>query len=253
MTFNGSVNEYLESRRSSGMKQLIVLLDPDYFSPMDAGDVAKAAQAAGASAVMVGGSTVYGEEQVELICENVMKHVTIPVILFPNNITGVSRKANAILFMSLVNSLNHYYIYGAQALAAPKVMTYKLEVLPTAYMIVGGQSSAAFVGYAFPFPSDKPELASMYALSSWYLGMRYLYLEAGSGAKAPISPRFVSIVRNVYPGFLIVGGGIDDSNTAFELAKAGADALVVGNLMQTQKYQKVLSQIVKSLRSVSKH
>jgi phosphoglycerol geranylgeranyltransferase len=152
-----------------------------------------------------------------------------------------------------MNSENPYYITQAQALGAPNVLKFGLEPLPTAYIIIGEGTTAWFVGSARGIPFDKPGIAAAYSLAAQFLGMRFVYLEAGSGAKESVRPKMVSAVRSLFKGFLIVGGGIRDTNTAKELVKAGADALVIGTMLEKEKDSlKKLAEIANSLKNLRK-
>jgi len=176
------------------------------------------------------------------------KAVKIPIVLFPGNVTGVVPQADAILFSSLLNSENPYFISQAQALGAPNVLKFGLEALPTAYLVIGEGTSAWFVGSARGIPFGKPKIAAAYALAAQYMGMRFVYLEAGSGAKQNVTPEMVNTVRSLFKGFLIVGGGIKDAKTAKALAKAGADGLVIGTLLEQTGGLKKFTEIIKSIR-----
>jgi phosphoglycerol geranylgeranyltransferase len=225
------------------------LIDPEDFKPRQAARLARKAQDSGASGILIGGSTVLDQGQLDDVVMQVKRSVTIPVILFPGNITGVSRHADAILFSSLLNSSNPYFIVGAQTLGAMQVHRYKLEAIPMAYLIFGAGGAAGFVGQVNGIPMNKPRLAVMYSLAAQYLGMRVLYLEAGSGADLPVQPDTVQTVRSHYKGVLIVGGGIRNAELARGLAKAGADILVTGNLLRTAEGTRTLKEIVKSIKS----
>jgi phosphoglycerol geranylgeranyltransferase len=138
-------------------------------------------------------------------------------------------------------------------LGASSVLKFGLEPLPTAYIIIGEGTTAWFVGSARAIPFDKPNIAAAYALAAQFLGMRFVYLEAGSGAKQNVRPEMVRAVRKVFKGFLIVGGGIRDANTAKEIVKAGADALVIGTLLEKGKDSlKKLTEIANSLKNLKK-
>src|SRR5208337_56095 len=132
----------------------------------------------------------------------------VPVVLFPGNVTGVSRYADAILFSSLLNSTNPYFIIGAQALGAMEVLKSGIESIPMGYLVFGNSSSTSFIGQVNSLPPSKPSLAVIYALAAKNLGMRTLYLEAGSGAGEPLPSQTIQAVRKYYDGILIVGGGI---------------------------------------------
>ena len=125
------------------------------------------------------------------VVKGIKKGIKIPIILFPGNVTGVVPDADAILFSSLMNSENPYFITQAQALGAPSVLKFGLEPLPTAYLVIGDGTSAWFVGSARGIPFEKPKIAAAYALAAQFLGMRFVYLEAGSGAKTNVTPEMV--------------------------------------------------------------
>ena len=208
----------------------------------------KKSEKLGAASILIGGSSATNQFEMDKVVGSIKKAVKIPIILFPGNITGVVPQADAILFSSLLNSENPYYISQAQALGAPNVMKFGLEPLPTAYLVIGEGTSAWFVGSARGIPFDKPKIAAAYSLSAQNLGMRFVYLEAGSGAKQSVSPEMVKTVRRVFDGFIIVGGGIKDAKTAKTLVKAGADGLVIRTLLEQTGGLKKFTEIIKSLK-----
>ena len=183
------------------------------------------------------------------VVKGIKQNIQIPIILFPGNVTGVVPDADAILFSSLMNSENPYFITQAQALAAPSVAKFGLEPLPTAYLVIGDGTSAWFVGSARGIPFEKPKIAAAYSLAAQFLGMRFVYLEAGSGAKSSVTPEMVKTVRHTFNGFLIVGGGIKDVETAENLVKAGADALVIGTFLEKGGSLTKLEEIAKAIQS----
>lgn len=229
------------------------LIDPEDFGPKRAAETAAKAIDAGASLILVGGSTLASQGRLDDVVKEVKGHTQhkksqVPVVLFPGNITGVSRFADAILFSSLLNSTNPYFIIGAQALGAVEVHKSKIESIPMAYLVFGNSSATSFIGQVNPIPASKPNLAVIYALAAQYLGMRTLYLEAGSGAGEPIPQATIQAVRSVYKGLLIVGGGITTAEAAGKAAEAGADVLVIGNLLQSSGFEGTLRQIVMTLK-----
>jgi len=187
----------------------------------------------GTDAILIGGSTAILESDVDRVVK-VVEEFDIPSILFPGSVAGLSRYADAVLFISLLNSENPYFIVGAHVYAAPIIKRYGLEVLPTGYIIVGYGGSAGFMGYARPIPYEKPELVAAYALAAQYLGMRYVYLEAGSGAPKPVPLEAIKMCRSVLDPdvMLIVGGGIRDPETARNIARSGADIIVTGTVVE---------------------
>ncbi len=224
------------------------LIDPEDFSPARAAETAGAAIKCGVSLILVGGSTISDQSRLDAVVRAIKKRVTSPVVLFPGNITGVSRHADAILFSSLLNSTNPYFIIGAQALGATAVYRTRIESIPMGYLVFGNSSATSFIGQVNGIPQSKPNLAAIYALAAKYLGMRNLYLEAGSGSGEPVSPETIRQVRKVYDGILIVGGGITNADQARRASHSGANVLVVGNLLQTEGFDKTLRQITKALR-----
>ena len=243
----GKIENYLKSKRKKS-PILFVLIDSEASNIKLAVELAKKSEKLGAASILIGGSSATNQFEMDKVVGSIKKAVKIPIILFPGNITGVVPQADAILFSSLLNSENPYYISQAQALGAPNVMKFGLAPLPTAYLVVGEGTSAWFVGSARGIPFDKPKIAAAYSLSAQYLGMRFVYLEAGAGATQSVSPEMVKTVRRVFDGFIIVGGGIKDAKTAKSLVKAGADGLVIGTLLEQTGGLKKFTEIIKSLK-----
>lgn len=241
-----SVEAYLLSALEKERCIHLSLIDPEEMSPEEARDTCVALERKGTSAIMVGGSTVASTSQLDEIVSTIKTAVEIPVILFPNNVTGISKHADAIWFMSLLNSNSPYFITGIQALAAPIVKRYELEAIPLGYLIVGEGSTAAYIGQAHPIPLDKPEVALIYALAAQYLGMRFVYLEAGSRSKNHVTGDMVSLVKTSVEIPVIVGGGIRTKDAAKELVQAGADCIVTGTLIE-QRYNDALDQIIATM------
>jgi phosphoglycerol geranylgeranyltransferase len=246
-----NVESYLRMTLKKKKALLFVLIDSEISEIKSTVKLAKEVEKIGAAAILVGGSSATDQLGMSEVVRNLKKSIKIPIILFPGNITGVVPNADAILFSSLLNSENPYYISQAQALGAPNVLKFGLEPLPTAYIVIGEGTSAWFVGSVRSIPFDKSNLAAMYALSAQFLGMRFVYLEAGSGASSHVRPEMIRAVRKVFKGFLIVGGGIRGSHTAGEIVKAGADAIVIGTLAE-RGGSKVLNEIIKTIQSVKK-
>ena len=246
------IENYLKSQLKKKNTLIFVLIDSEVSKNTDAVTLAKKVEKMGASAILVGGSSATDQMEMAKAVKTIKKSIKIPTILFPGNITGVVPGADAILFSSLLNSENPYFISQAQALGAPAVLKFGLEPLPTAYLIIGEGTSAWFFGSARGIPSDKPNIAAAYSLAAQFLGMRFVYLEAGSGAKSNVKPEMVKTVRKIFNGFLIVGGGIKDVKTAINLAKAGADALVIGTFLEKGGNLKKLEQITKAIQRAKK-
>jgi phosphoglycerol geranylgeranyltransferase len=243
----GSVESHLLRKIKEDGVAHLTLFDPEKLTPFSAKKLAHQVKQIGTAAAMVGGSTSTSVYELDAIVKAI-KTSGLKVILFPNDVAGLSRHADAIFFMSLLNSLNPYYLSGAQALGAPLVKKYRLEPIPLAYLIIGENAGAAgFVGNANPIPYGKPELAAIYALAAEYLGMRFVYLEAGSGAKRTVSPAMVSAVRKTSRIHIIAGGGIKAPSDAKALVKAGADVIVTGTVSEKASVSK-LREIIRAIR-----
>jgi phosphoglycerol geranylgeranyltransferase len=203
---------------------------------------------AGTDAILIGGSLQVFIDDVERIVA-LIEEFDKPSILFPGNLTGLARNADAILFISLLNSDNPYYIIGAHVIAAPLIKRIGLEVLPTGYIVVGNwDTSVSIIGRARPIPYDKPGIGVAYALAAKFLGMKFVYLEAGSGALQPVPQTFVKAVKKaVEDTILIVGGGIRSSEKAAEIANAGADIIVTGTIVEEK-----LDEAVKIIEAVKR-
>lgn len=228
----GKVEKYLLDKIREGGTIHITLLDPEKVTPQSASKTAREVETCNTAAIMVGGSTLTSTSHLDDVVKAIKKAVKIPVILFPNNITGICRHADAIWFMSLLNSSDPYFIAGAQVWGAPLIKKFGLEVIPLGYIIVGENSAVSVVGRACPIPYNKPELVAAHALAAQYFGMRFVYLEAGSGAKQPPPKGMIKTVKEFVSVPIIVGGGIRTSHQVREAVDAGADIIVTGTVVE---------------------
>ena len=242
------VEKFLQSELKKRKTLLFVLIDSEVSNIEASKKLAQDVEKIGASAILVGGSSATDQMEMAQVVKGIKNGIKIPIILFPGNVTGVVPEADAILFSCLMNSENPYFITQAQALGAPSVLKFGLEPLPTAYLVIGDGTSAWFVGSARGIPFEKSKIAAAYALAAQFLGMRFVYLEAGSGAKKNVTPEMVQTVRRTFNGFLIVGGGIKDEKTAKSLAESGADALVIGTFLEKGGSLKKLQKIAKTIQ-----
>jgi phosphoglycerol geranylgeranyltransferase len=214
----------------------LTLIDPASQTPEEAAEIALAAVKGGTDAVMIGGSTGASGTLLDETVIKIKEKVSVPTILFPGSSAGLSKYADAVFFMSLLNSRDIGYIITNQVLGAPLVYMSDLEPISMAYLIVEPGGTVGWVGDAKLIPRQKPEIAVAYALAGKYLGMHYTYLEAGSGADNPISPEMIGAVKHVLgKNKLIVGGGIRDAKTAKICTYAGADMIVTGTIVEEVK------------------
>ena len=224
------------------------LLDPDKQSPEDAGSIAKTAAEAGSSAIMVGGSTLLSQNQVDETVKAIKKQSKLPVILFPSGAKFLSKYADAVFFMSLLNSRNLGYVIREHVKGAPFVKRSGIEPISMGYVIVEPGMTAGKVGEVDLIKKEDIETAVGYALAAQYLGMSFFYLEAGSGAPIPVSNEMIAAVKNNTTIPLVVGGGIRNAKTASEKAKAGADIIVTGTTLEEETdLRKALNKIIKSI------
>ena len=244
----GRVEKYLLNKIKKDGAIHLTLIDPEKVSVKSASRIACESESSQTAAIMIGGSTSISTSQLDNVIKAIKKTVAIPVILFPNNITGISKHADAIWFMSLLNSLDPYFIVGAQVLGAPLVKKFGLEAISLGYVVVGQGATVGIIGRASPIPYDKPELAAAHALAAQYLGMRFVYLEAGSGAKQPVPNEMIRIVKNLVSVPLIVGGGIRSGEQVKEKVNAGADVIVTGNIVEESEAKDKVEELVKQVK-----
>ncbi len=243
-----TVYEALLQRRSRGPLHM-TLLDPDKQTPPDAGRIAAAAARAGTDAIMIGGSTGVTQEQVDATVLAIKAAASVPTILFPASAANLSRHADALYFMSLLNSRDPRLIVGEQRRAAPLVKRWGLETIPMAYLVVEPGMRAGEVGRADPIPRSEPQVAVEYALAAQMLGMKLVYLEAGSGAPEPVPSAMIRAVREALEIPLIVGGGIRTADAARAVARAGADIVVTGTIVERAKDGGTLRRIVEAVKA----
>lgn len=228
----------------------MTLLDPEKQSPKEAADMAAHAADSGTDAIMVGGSTGVTQDQVDATILAIKKAVGVPVILFPASAANLSRHADALYFMSLLNSRDPRLIVGEQRRAAPLLRSWGLEAIPMAYLVIAPGMRAGEVGQAEPIPRDRPEVAVEFALAAEMFGMKLVYLEAGSGAPEPVPVDMVREVRKALRiPLVVVGGGIRTPRAASERARAGADILVTGTIVEASRDGNALARIVEAVKA----
>jgi phosphoglycerol geranylgeranyltransferase len=245
----GRVEQYLLKMIEKEGSIHMTLVDPEKVTPSSASRLVQEAETCHTAAIMVGGSTSFFTSHLDEVVKAMKESVEIPVILFPNNITGISRYADAIWFMSLLNSADPYFLMGAQVLGAPIIKKFGLEPIPLGYIVVGeGGSAVSVVGKAVPIPYDKPELAAAHALAAEYFGMHFVYLEAGSGAGKSVPVEMARVVKNVISLPLIVGGGIRTGEQVKEIVKAGADIIVTGTVLEESNDRNKVRELVDNVK-----
>lgn len=229
-----SILEILQERHHTRKKSIAVLVDPDKVDdPARLRHLIDLANENCIDFFFVGGSLITTPNLSEVIAA-IKENVSIPVVLFPGNALQLDPSADAILFLSLISGRNADLLIGQHVQAAPVLRNQRMEVLPTGYLLInsGRTTSVAYISNTTPIPDDKYSLAACTALAGEMLGLRLIYLDAGSGADKEISAKMIAAVRKTIRVPLIVGGGINTPAKAFAALEAGADMIVVGNALE---------------------
>ncbi|MBU0662366.1 MAG: geranylgeranylglyceryl/heptaprenylglyceryl phosphate synthase [Candidatus Diapherotrites archaeon] len=228
----GKVYKQILADCEASRGQVFVVIDPPNQTPEIAGKIAKIAERSGAAAIAVGGSVGAQGELLSKTLLSIKECCKIPAILFPGNIATLSERADAIYFMSMLNSLDPYYITGAQIASSLTVKQMGLEVMPTSYIIVEPGRAVGWVGRAKPVPRNLPYLAAITALAGQYMGSKLVILESGGGALRPAPPEMIAHTKKLIDIPLIVAGGVRTPEYAYKTMKAGADIIHVGTAVE---------------------
>lgn len=246
-----TVYEHITEARRSNRRLFFLLIDPDDTEANAVRDLVAAATENGVDGFLVGGSLVARENVVRSV-QLVKEATDRPVVLFPGAAQHVVPEADAILFLSLLSGRNPDYLIGQHIQAAPVIRDYNLEAIPTAYLLVesGGMTSVEFISATRPLPRNNLDIAVAHALAARYLGMKLVYLEAGSGARRPVPDVMVEAVSQQCSLPLIVGGGLTSAKEAAAKAKAGATVIVAGNHFEQKRALKELRDFADSIHAV---
>jgi phosphoglycerol geranylgeranyltransferase len=240
-------------QKKQGRKAFAVLLDPDKMTPDQAEYISQLAIKAKVDYFFVGGSLVISTHLKECI-ESIKANCKIPVVLFPGSPSQVCSSADGLLYLSLISGRNPELLIGQHVVSAAAVKKSGLEVMPTGYMVVdgGAPTTVSYISNAWPIPHDKNEIAVSTAMAGEMLGMKLIYMDAGSGAKRAISEEMIHNVAKHIDIPLVIGGGITTPEKAMSNCKAGADIIVVGNILEKDPLlMEALSQAVHNASSVS--
>ncbi len=228
-----SLYQSLLEKKKLGKKSFAVLIDPDKVDKAAIDELVQLAVAAKVDYLLVGGSLVISNH-LDACIQQIKQQCTIPVILFPGSPSQVSRYADALLYLSLISGRNPELLIGQHVISAPFVKQSGLEIIPTGYIVVdgGAPTTVSYISNASPVPADKNEIAMCTAMAGEMLGMKLIYMDAGSGARLPISEPMIKAVATQIEIPLIIGGGITDPEKAYRNCKSGADVIVVGNAIE---------------------
>jgi len=210
----------------------LCLIDPDDHEVSQVGQVAAMYEQGGADAILIGGSMMLHDRFSKAVKE-IKKQIKIPLIIFPGIFNFVSPHANALLMLNMISSRNPQVLIDEQVRCAPLVYKAGIEVIPTAYLLIesGDYSSVQYMSHSFPIPRKKSDIAIAHSLAAQYLGMKMIYLEAGSGAERPVPCEMVRAVKQYVEIPVIVGGGINTPSKARNKVEAGADFVVIGTAL----------------------
>ncbi|TDB69260.1 geranylgeranylglyceryl/heptaprenylglyceryl phosphate synthase [Arundinibacter roseus] len=234
---NHKIADLIQKKRTERKKSFAVLLDPDKIDLPSFPEFLGQAVACGVDFFFVGGSLVTRYAIDDMVAA-IHTHTSIPAILFPGNSLHIEPSADAILLLSLISGRNPELLIGQHVVAAPLLRQSSLEILPTGYMLVesGKLTTVSYMSNTIPMPSDKPGVAACTAMAGEMLGLRYMYLDAGSGAQQAVPEALIAAVRSATNTPLIVGGGINTGEKAYLALEAGADIIVVGNGIEQNSY-----------------
>lgn len=223
----------LTDKKAKGKKSFAVLIDPDKVNKTLLDDLVVRCTNAKVDYLLLGGSLVISNHLDECV-QHIKQQCDIPVILFPGSPSQVSKYADALLYLSLISGRNPELLIGQHVISAPFVKQSGLEIISTGYMVVdgGAPTTVSYISNAAPVPADKNEIAMCTAMAGEMLGMKLIYMDAGSGAKKAITENMIQAVAKSIEVPLIIGGGITEPEKAYLNCKAGADVIVVGNAIE---------------------
>lgn len=214
-------------------KKFCVLIDPDKHDNNSLRFLIDKCNKAGVDFLMVGGSLLLSP--IEDTLKNIKKQTNLPLVLFPGNLTQLSGDVDAMLLLSVISGRNPELLIGNHVIAAPLIRRLQLKTFATGYMLIGTgkMTSVEYMSNTTPIPEEKTDIAVATALAGEMLGLNLIYLEGGSGAKQPVPLKMIKAVKEKISIPLIVGGGIKTKEQLFNVCKAGADIIVVGNLLES--------------------
>lgn len=218
----------------SGKKAFAVLLDPDKLDVQILSERIIALNSAEVDFIFVGGSLI-SSDNMDMVLEKLQEKTSVPKIIFPGNGLHINEKADGILLLSLISGRNPDFLIGQHVVSAPTLKRSSLEKIPTGYILVDGgkPTTVSYISNTFPIPNNKPDVAAATAMAGEMLGLKVIYLDAGSGAQNPVNEFIISAVKKHVDVPVIVGGGLNTIAKASNALAAGADMIVVGNAIES--------------------
>ena len=241
------ISQLISQSISNNKKLFALLIDPDQHTTESLTNLSKNADESGVDLIFVGGSLLNND--IDKSFDLIKKNTTIPALLFPGSLLQITNKADGILLLSLISGRNSDLLIGNHVIASARIKRSNLEVLPTGYILIeGGKStSVEYMSNTKPIPAEKIDIAVATAMAGEMLGLKYIYLEAGSGAKTSINIKIIKGVKENISIPLIIGGGIKTPNDVKSAVNAGADIIVVGNVIEQNP--EILPELVKACQN----
>lgn len=238
--------DQITTKQKKGLKQLALLIDPEKTDPGSIIETAHLLNISPPDFILVGGSLI--SEKTDIVIKTLKQHVDIPVLLFPGSSFQISSHADGILFLSLISGRNPEFLISHHVAAAPLIRSSGMEVISTGYILIdeGTVSSVEYMSNTLPIPAAKTDLAAATAMAGEMMGMKMLYLEAGSGAPNPVPDAMIKKIKALTKVPVIVGGGLNSKEKLIAACKAGADIVVVGNAFE--KNSSLLSVFVATVK-----
>lgn len=245
------VEKYINDKIEKDGGILSVIIDPcDYASPHKAIETGISSFEAGADLIAIGGSIGAQGRLLDDVTSSIKNKVDVPVVLFPGNIATLTPFADAIYFMTLMNSRNPYWITQAQMLSSPVIKRMGIEPLPIGYIVVEPGGTVGWVGDANLVPRHKPKIAAALALAAQFKGCRIVFTDAGSAAYAPVPLEMIRAVKSEISIPYLVAGGVKSPKQAADIIKAGADWVQIGTAAENSRdVKKTISEFVKAIKS----
>jgi len=228
-----NIYNLISERKANKSKKFAVLIDPDKTDTKKLVNIIEIAAKNDVDFFFVGGSLLTNDSM-EVTIKTIKEHCNIPVVLFPGNTMQVNKNADAILLLSLISGRNPEMLIGKHVISAPYLKASELEIIPTGYMLIesGKPTAALYMSNSTPIPSDKNDIALCTAMAGEMLGLKLIFMDAGSGAVLTVSEKMITKVKQNISIPLIVGGGIRTPEKAHDVCSAGADIVVVGNAIE---------------------
>jgi phosphoglycerol geranylgeranyltransferase len=212
-----------------GKKSIALLLDPDKAKGESLQNILRTANESKTDYIFAGGSLTFSS--IDILIDDIRKHTSIPVVLFPGNLLQLTRKADLILLLSLISGRNPELLIGNHVIAAPYLKDHREKLVSVGYILIGSgnKTSVEYISQTEAIPSDKTDIAVATALAGEMLGLKMIYLEGGSGASNTIPLNLIKAVRENITVPLAVGGGIKNKEQVEEIFEAGANLIILGN------------------------